>query len=398
MTTSNNNLAVFAPESPEALATWLTQADTPQGWCADPQLAKLLATPQWLDMRSLKAIRWYSPQDLTITVEAGISLADLQAALALNDQYWPFATCLPTTSAPHTYTLADFLATDGPGLEAGLIGYPRDWVLGTEVVTGSGVLSKAGGQVVKNVTGYDLNQLIVGSQHTLGVLTAVTLKLKRLPEVTATATTNFDDLTDAFRFADALLSQANHLYVCEIVQASRLDPKRRRDDAWKVVIELRGDHGLLASIKPMVNEMTSQLEWLTPADRLTELTSLQQWDNTAYLLEWAFPPPASLLLCRELFQVFGMLDRPTLQIRPAGGLLYTQWGMHFDPEQLQDGVKQVLHNLSALGISIRCVQSPEPRLYKQFNQPVNTGLAHVTQQLKTLYDPRHMLVNPHWPV
>jgi glycolate oxidase FAD binding subunit len=116
----------------------------------------------------------YDPRDLTIAVEAGMTLRALAATLARNGQFVPL-------DAPHPDR-----ATVGGTLAAGWLaprrlayGRPRDLVIGTTAALADGTLSHAGGMVVKNVTGYDMSKLFVGSLGTLGAL--VRINLKALP-------------------------------------------------------------------------------------------------------------------------------------------------------------------------------------------------------------------------
>jgi FAD/FMN-containing dehydrogenase len=379
----------FCPPNLTALQSWMQDPDQPAGWCVDKTYASQLTNPRWLDLDQLDKIRWISPEDLTLTVETGITLGRLRDLLAEKQLCWPFF-------APAAMRLGDFLAQDGPGLEAGLLGYPRDWVLGTEtLVPATGQLSEAGGRVVKNVTGYDLNKLVVGSHHSLGVLTAVTLKLQRLGEAAIAGEAQFDDATDAFRFVDFLLRQDDQLAICEVYQASRLDNRHKRNDFWHVIIELRADAALLKTLQPIVCEFSTTLQWITtgPA-RNQRLLALQQWPKTAWVFEWAFPPAASLLVCREIHNTFGLLDRPVMQVRPAAGVLYTMWTGFEPPDGLNGRIQSILTAMSQVGLTVQCIQSPDAQAYRTYNLPADKGVYRMMRTLKQLYDPNNRLENP----
>ena len=123
------------------------------------------------------AIVEYNPGDLTMTARAGASLAALSEAARANGQ------CIaldPFGSARGT--LGATLATASAGPLAHAFGTPRDNVLGVELVTGEGLVARGGGRVVKNVAGFDLTRLAIGSWGTLGVITEATLRLRALPE------------------------------------------------------------------------------------------------------------------------------------------------------------------------------------------------------------------------
>ncbi|HLJ94330.1 MAG TPA: FAD-binding oxidoreductase [Gemmataceae bacterium] len=126
-----------------------------------------------LDLRSLDQVIDYPARDMTITVQAGIPLANLQQLLATENQRLPIDVPLPDRA-----TLGGTLAVNMSGPRRYGFGTLRDYVLGIRAVNDQGQEIKAGGRVVKNVAGYDLCKLYIGSLGTLGILTQVTLKLK----------------------------------------------------------------------------------------------------------------------------------------------------------------------------------------------------------------------------
>jgi glycolate oxidase FAD binding subunit len=130
-----------------------------------------------VDLRPLATVVDYPARDMTITVQAGITLARLQTILAAENQRLPIDIPLPEAA-----TLGGVLATNASGPRRLGFGTLRDYVIGISVVNDEGQEVKAGGRVVKNVAGYDLCKLYIGSLGTLGVITQVTLKLKPRPE------------------------------------------------------------------------------------------------------------------------------------------------------------------------------------------------------------------------
>lgn len=119
----------------------------------------------------------YTPADMTVTVEAGLTIAELAAMLAREKQWLPLEPPLPAAT-----TVGGLLATDRSGLLAATEGRVRDFVIGVGAVTATGTTVRAGGRVVKNVAGYDLMKLFVGSLGTLAVLAEATFKVRPLPE------------------------------------------------------------------------------------------------------------------------------------------------------------------------------------------------------------------------
>jgi glycolate oxidase FAD binding subunit len=132
----------------------------------------------------------YPARDMTITVEAGIRVEELTKTLAEQGQRLPI-------DVPHLHraTLGGVVATNTSGSRRFGMGTMRDYVIGISAVDATGRMFKAGGRVVKNVAGYDLCKMLVGSLGTLAVVTQVTLKLRPVPESTLLVWITFDRLS-----------------------------------------------------------------------------------------------------------------------------------------------------------------------------------------------------------
>lgn len=118
----------------------------------------------------------YVPGDLTLTARAGTPLAELVEATRANEQWLPL-----DPWGGDAGTLGATISTASAGPHAHAFGLPRDVVLGMEFVSGTGDVVRSGGRVVKNVAGFDLTRLMVGSWGTLGVITEVTVRLRARP-------------------------------------------------------------------------------------------------------------------------------------------------------------------------------------------------------------------------
>ncbi len=132
------------------------------------------------DTTALAAVIDYPARDMTITVQAGATVAALRAELAREGQWLPV-----DVPAPERATLGGAVAVNASGPRRYGYGTLRDYVIGVSLVTDDGVEVKAGGRVVKNVAGYDLMKLQIGALGTLGVVTQLTLKVKPKPEASA---------------------------------------------------------------------------------------------------------------------------------------------------------------------------------------------------------------------
>jgi glycolate oxidase FAD binding subunit len=129
-----------------------------------------------LKTERLSEIVEYEPADLTVTVQAGMLLGDLQARLRAEGQMLAL-----DPAAADRATIGGLIAANASGPLRLIYGTARDIVIGTRVVNADGIISKAGGRVVKNVAGYDLNKLYVGSLGTVGVIVELSFKLHPLP-------------------------------------------------------------------------------------------------------------------------------------------------------------------------------------------------------------------------
>jgi glycolate oxidase FAD binding subunit len=154
-----------------------------------------------LGLARLNRLVEHEPGDLTATAEAGMSVAALQAALRARGQWLSL-----DPPDPDRATLGGVMAANAAGPRRHLYGTARDLVIGMTVVTADGGVVRAGGKVVKNVAGYDLPKLFVGSYGTLGVVVDVTVKLRPLPEEERLVCVGFERLKDAATATRALLA------------------------------------------------------------------------------------------------------------------------------------------------------------------------------------------------
>ena len=153
-----------------------------------------------LGLTRLNRILEHEPGDLTVTVEAGLPFETLQTELGKRGQ-WLSLDAGPSERS----TVGGMLASDASGPRRHLYGTARDLVIGLAVVMADGSLVRGGGKVVKNVAGYDLPKLYIGSFGTLGVLVEATLKLRPRVDVDRLVVARFDRLKAAGAAARAVL-------------------------------------------------------------------------------------------------------------------------------------------------------------------------------------------------
>jgi glycolate dehydrogenase FAD-binding subunit len=152
-----------------------------------------------LSTTRLARVRDYTPADMTVTVEAGTTIAELQGLLATEGQWLPVDPPLPDAT-----TVGGLIAADLGGPLRASAGRVRDLLIGIAVVGADGKAARAGGKVVKNVAGYDLMKLFTGSLGTLAVVTEATFKVRPRPAVERCVALAAADLAAAIALADGI--------------------------------------------------------------------------------------------------------------------------------------------------------------------------------------------------
>jgi glycolate oxidase FAD binding subunit len=132
-----------------------------------------------LSLARLNSIIEYDPDDMIVTVKAGINLSLLQETLGSSGQFL-------SLDPPYNRTVGGMIASNAYGPRGVSYGTPRDILLGIKVVTPSGKMISGGGRLVKNVAGYDITRLFVGSYGRLGVITEATFRVYPIPESSTT--------------------------------------------------------------------------------------------------------------------------------------------------------------------------------------------------------------------
>ncbi|MBX6394332.1 MAG: FAD-binding protein [Alicyclobacillaceae bacterium] len=157
------------------------------------------------------------PDDLVAVVAPGVRTGDLQKAAERHGLFYP-----PDPSSSKIATIGGNIAENAGGPRGLKYGVTRDYVLGLEVVTAEGRVLRTGGRTIKNVTGYDLTRLIVGSEGTLGIVTEAVLRLLPKPPARRTALAVFDDLVVAGRAISKILTSGILPCAIEIIDQACL--------------------------------------------------------------------------------------------------------------------------------------------------------------------------------
>lgn len=202
-----------------------------------------------LDVTRLNAVVDHAPEDLTVVVQGGMRLSDLQDHLAKSGQYLPF-----DPSQPETATIGGILASNAGGPSRHAYGWPRDWTLGLRVALADGSVTKTGGRVVKNVAGYDMTKLYLGSFGTLGVIVEAAFKVTVLPESRATLAAFFRGHGAACKAALALHQRNLAIESLEIAGPGPIDLFEGtgvRQKGWALLV---GAAGVPAAVERSLRE------------------------------------------------------------------------------------------------------------------------------------------------
>ncbi|MDQ1130546.1 FAD-binding oxidoreductase [Microbacterium sp. SORGH_AS_0888] len=171
-----------------------------------------------LDLSGLDRILVIDPVDGTAHVEAGVITADLDRAAAAHGLFYA-----PDPGSVGISTIGGNIATNAGGLRGAKYGVTRDAVLSLDVVLADGSLVRLGRPTIKGVTGYDLAGLVVGSEGTLGIVVAATVRLLPVPAQVATASASFGTLEDAATAVAAIAVSGARPAVLEILDGATLE-------------------------------------------------------------------------------------------------------------------------------------------------------------------------------
>jgi len=289
-----------------------------------------------LDLTALAQVIDYPARDMTITVGAGITIAELQRLLASEGQRLPVDVPLPDRA-----TLGGSIAANVSGSRRLGAGTLRDYVIGITTINDEGQQTKAGGRVVKNVAGYDLCKLHTGALGTLGIISQVTLKVRPRPETQAVLI--FGCTSEALgSLAESLHASRTRPICLDILNATATNTLRRGglslpESPWVVLVGYE-DSELAVNwqIQQLIRELTPTVpavEALAGAvvDPLWQtLTDFALWPDARLTLKANMLPsqvPAfSLAADARRFAVHSHLDSGIVRVHVPDDLTLEQSG------------------------------------------------------------------------
>jgi glycolate oxidase FAD binding subunit len=217
------------PATPEELAATLAQANRD---------GRRLGRDFHLSLERLNRILQYTPDDLTISVEAGVTLGEINHRLAEHKQWLPLG-----APRPERMTAGQALVTNPSGPFRLFYGTLRDMVLGVRFATVEGKLVKSGGQVVKNVAGYDLAKLLIGSRDTLAISVQVNFRVHSRPAQSETSAFAFSTLGEALGVRTAIQESPLAPLAMDLLDAAAahiVSPQELPPGKWLLLVAYGG--------------------------------------------------------------------------------------------------------------------------------------------------------------
>jgi len=343
-----------------------------------------LQVPHVLDVTGFAGIRLYEPQELVLSAGAATPLMEIERTLAAKRQMLAFEpgdwrALLGSTTA--SQTLGGVIACNQAGPRRIRQGAARDHFLGVSAVSGRGEAFKAGGRVVKNVTGYDLCKLLAGSYGTLAVMTAVTVKVLPAPE--ATRTVVLAGLDDA-RAVAAMTHGLNSPH-----EVSGAAHRPRLDGRPRTILRVEGP---VPSVEARSAALRDELKPFGTAEILGDADSVKLWaavrdaeplaagDRTIWRVSLApTAAPGFLAAVRGTLDVDYLLDW-------GGGLVWLA------VQGAEDGGTGVIR--AALGGRGHATLIRAPlalRATVPVFEPLAPAVAALTARVKDSFDPKRIL-------
>ncbi len=360
--------AAQLPIEPAGAGTWLRAGRVPH------------APPIVLSTTRLNGITEYEPADLTASLGAGVYIADFQNSAAEHGQ----CLALDAPAVRHA-TMGAAAATASAGPLRYAYGAPRDQVLGLELVTGDGRIVNLGGKVVKNVAGYDLTRLVVGSRGTLGVITRVNVRLRPLPA---------RDVTFAFRgpapdlaaLSAVVCNAALEPAAVELVMAAAAEPAA-------LYVRVQGNEATVRAAETELERSAGRAP-----DRLTGDDAHAVWqalNDAAALAEvsvrLAALPSESPRLLRAAQQVRNTLTQATGALHAGNGIARVQGSGVGNDAEFTRAILDARATLAGIQGSVVVVVAP-PELQERVSLfPAATADVRLMRELKKVFDPAGIL-------
>ena len=329
-----------------------------------------------LDTRSYAGIISYEPSELVVTARCGTPLAELEAALAEKGQCLAFE---PPHFGPGA-TVGGMVAAGLAGPARASVGSVRDFVLGARMINGKGEDLTFGGQVMKNVAGYDVSRLLAGSRGTLGIVTEVSLKV--LPVAPGEATLMCAGIAqkEALDLLNRWGGQPLPLNASAWVHDSTANPG---DDY--LFVRLRG---AVAAVESAVTRMGADVQALgAKVLRMDKAEAMQDWRASGeQTLQFFEPPSGELCLWRlSVPQTAPVIDLPYAQYIEWQGAQRWLWAPATAATQLREAARAAGGHATLFRASVLGGSSDKS---VGVNAPLDAVQQRIQRELQKQFDPQ----------
>ena len=364
-----------------------------------------------LDVSRMAAVLSCNPEDLTVTVQAGVTRKQLNDAIKSEGLFFPID---PGADA----SIGGMCATRASGTNAVRYGTMRENVLGLTVVTAQGEIIRTGTRAKKSSAGYDLTRLMIGSEGTLGVITEITLKVYPLPEAVSAAVCSFPTIEAAVRTAMSIIQLGVPIARCELLdgasvaQVNKYSKLSLREEPL-LLMEFHGSPAGVQEQASVVQELAQDFggqafEWATTPEDRTRLWTAR---HNAFFAALASRPGCKAITtdaCVPISRLAECLLTATADVEASGlphflvghvGDGNFHYGYLIDPtseserqtaEALSDRVVQ-----NALALGGTCTGEHGVGLHKMgyLLEEAGTGAVAMMRAIKQALDPNHIM-NP----
>jgi glycolate oxidase FAD binding subunit len=365
-----------------------------------------------LDLSRMNRVLAYDPQDLTLGVEPGVRIEDLLRTLGEQKQFLPLA--VPFSDRA---TIGGIVAANSSSPLRHAYGGARDFCLGMEFVTGEGVLSKSGGRVVKNVTGYDLHKLLVGSLGTLAIITRVNFRTFPLLPAQGTFVASFSDAESAFGFCRAIAQSVLTPQMVEVADPgaahllfSAPAPARIAPQQWSVIITAAGQPSVVDRHARELGHMAgaanaAEFVPLTDAEQTSVLARIREFPRlileaapSAAIFRISVLPAAMPALLKGLNEIAKNDQLDVVTLARSSGIVYaalfTKEGNEASFAATARAAKELFHicTLSEIGAQVMLEWCPTEvkRIAGGVWGPPREDFA-LMRRVKNVFDPQNVL-------
>ena len=364
-----------------------------------------------LDVSAMTQIVRINPEDLTATVQAGVTREQLNQAVRDQGLFFPID---PGANA----SLGGMAATRASGTNAVRYGTMRENVLGLTVVTAQGEVIRTGTRARKSSAGYDLTRLFVGSEGTLGVMTEVTLKLYPLPEAVSAAVCHFADVKSAVNATIQIIQMGVPIARCELLDLNAVrfinaQSKLGLRESPMLLMEFHGSEAGVKEQAETVQAITADtggeaFEWASTPEERTRLWTAR---HKAYFAGMTQNPGCRTVTtdtCVPISRLAEIIDASVAEV-DASGLPYYIVGHVGDgnfhlaylvkdgdaaQRALAEGMSQRMVQ-RAIALEGTCTGEHGVGLHKMdfLVEEAGTGAVEMMRQVKRALDPKNIM-NP----